>query len=123
MTQNDHNMTEPPPLQQSHRVPRFFMPPANGEEQRRDIQFGTWAGYAFVATYILGGILAYSIGFEVEPGASEAERIGTIAGIIIAVILAVFFTVKKINRSRSQRQNVGKDGTGIQSGRDTNMRG
>jgi hypothetical protein len=46
-----------------------------------------------------------------------------LAGIIIAVVVGVFFTVKKINRSRSQRQSVGKGGIGIQSGRDTDIRG
>jgi MFS superfamily sulfate permease-like transporter len=44
-----------------------------------------------------------------------------LAGIIVAVLLAAFVAVKKINRSRNQRQSVGKGGTGIQSGRDTNI--
>jgi hypothetical protein len=44
-----------------------------------------------------------------------------LAGIIVSVILAAFFVAKKINRSRSQRQSVGKGGTGIQSGRDTKI--
>jgi MFS superfamily sulfate permease-like transporter len=44
-----------------------------------------------------------------------------LAGIIIAVIIAAFFVTKRINRSRTQRQNVGKGSTGIQSGRDTKI--
>jgi hypothetical protein len=44
-----------------------------------------------------------------------------LAGIIIAVIIAAFFTTKVINRNRTQRQSVGKNGTGIQSGRDTRI--
>jgi hypothetical protein len=45
-----------------------------------------------------------------------------LAGIIIAVIFGVFAAAKVINRNRSQRQNVGKGGIGLQSGRDTNIK-
>ena len=42
-------------------------------------------------------------------------------GIFIAVVFGLFAAKKVINRNQSQRQNVGKGGIGIQSGRDTNV--
>jgi hypothetical protein len=45
-----------------------------------------------------------------------------LAGIIIAVVIGIFATTKVINRSRTQRQNVGKGGVGLQSGRDINVK-
>jgi hypothetical protein len=45
-----------------------------------------------------------------------------LVGIVIAVIFGILAAKKIINRNRSQRQNVGKGGVGIQSGRDTNVK-
>ncbi|TPL81718.1 hypothetical protein FJ950_22890 [Mesorhizobium sp. B2-3-14] len=48
-----------------------------------------------------------------------------IAAIIVAILLAVIgwvFVTGKRKNSPDQNQNVGKGGTGIQSGRDTNLR-
>jgi len=44
-----------------------------------------------------------------------------LAGIIIAVIIAAFVVTKVKKRNQTQRQSVGKGGTGVQSGRDTKI--
>lgn len=47
-----------------------------------------------------------------------------LVGIVIGVIFGVtglVFAAKRINRSRSQKQVVGKGGIAIQSGRDTKI--
>jgi len=48
------------------------------------------------------------------------EGIG-LAAIIITVVIAAFVTTKVKKRNQTQRQNVGKGGAGIQSGRDTSI--
>jgi hypothetical protein len=42
-----------------------------------------------------------------------------LVGIVIAVIIAAFVVTKVKKRNQALRQSVGKDGVGIQSGRDT----
>lgn len=53
---------------------------------------------------------------------SVDQGIGLV-GIIATIILGLFAVKKVINRSRSQRQSVGKGSIGIQSGRDTKIDG
>jgi Na+/glutamate symporter len=45
-----------------------------------------------------------------------------LAGIVIAVIFGAIAAKKVINRNRTQRQNIGTGGIGIQSGRDTHIK-
>lgn len=51
---------------------------------------------------------------------SVDQGIGLV-GIIVAVIFGAFAAKKIANRNRSQRQSIGKNSVGIQSGRDTKI--